>query len=699
MALIFLCAVNTALMYLVCKSHAFLCTLIMTVITSAMYMMFYKLRNRKMISFLAFLGLFISALIVNSMVSAAYGPIELFRFIFTTSNYFDPVLAGASIWMFSLVFTYPTFYFTARLPRPGFLLCIAAIPIMLGARTTGGLPIPILAFLATSYILSAAGVARPEAENVTYFYDKRARKERFVALAAATAVALLAIMTVPINKDTPLGQYMDTLLLYRGNVRFGTQTISAFEERTQPNRGNNNTSSNAVFIAVADAPYKVIRESYTRYDAENGWSKSTDDIMGTRDWSGYENLNVPELIRELKVGVRWGKLEKYRDALNAVGNLSGIQESTMTIRAMNNSGGYVVLHPMKAFLVSFRGHRGSIYHGDNDEVWTEEDYGANPTYSSRFYTDSPNKEFINMLENVDFMELLHDAYSEEVISEDIYRAFNREYWLAWNDFEQNSENGITPRIQALADEITAGLTNDYDKARAIEKYFENGFTYDLNYVPEESTAEYFLFTSKRGICTDYATAITLLLRAAGIPSKYAEGYQLKDDSMDIYGQFIVKENQAHAWSAAYINGYGWLELDGTAYAAISDGNTALKNTMFIVLIAVVILGVLIIVFRKQLGEAVFRISYRFRNQNSRIRAIYLRVRRLSCEISDTPAKSATAEEVCDTITRSLNLGAQAAEITDAANELLYGNGNPNTDTNRLMDDYKLIYKTKRSRKK
>ncbi len=699
LALIFLCAVNTAMMYVLCKSRAFLCTLIMTAITSAMYMMFYKLRKRKALSFLAFLGLFISILVVNNLVSAAYGPIELFRFIFTTSNYFDPMLAGASMWMFSLIFTYPTFYFTANLPRPGFLVYIAAIPIMLGARTTGGLPIPILAFLVTAYILAAAGVARPEEKGTVYFYDKRARKERFAALAAAAAVALLAIMTVPINDNTPMGQYMDTLLLYRGNARFGTQTISEFEERTQSNRGYNNPSSEAVFVAAADYPYKVTRETYDRYEGENGWTNSDGNAWGYNNWDNYKALDVPVLIRNLKVGVRWGKLEQYKDALDAVGNLSGTQENSISIRFVDNSSGRVVLHPSKTYNVAFRNYTGKIYHSEKDEVWTESDYGRNPIYTARFYSDKPNMDFIRMFENVDFTEILDNAYWEEVISEDMYNAFKREYELAWYDFEQNGENGVTPRIQALADEITAGLTNDYDKAKAIERYFENGFTYDLNYVPEESTAEYFLFTGKRGICTDFATATTLLLRAAGIPARYTEGYQLKDDSMDVYGQFIVKENQAHAWSTAYIEGYGWLELDGTSYAAISGENTAVKTVMFIVLITVVVLGVIMIVFRKQLEEAAFRISYRFRSRNGKIRAVYLRVRRLSSQISGTPVKSATAEEVCDTITRSLDLGAQAAEITDAANELLYGNGSPDVDTNRLMDDYKLIYKTKRSRKK
>lgn len=699
-ALIFLCAVDTAMMYMLCKSQMLACTLIMTALTFAMYMMFYKLRQRKLISFLVFMALFFSIIMLNGLVSAIYGPIELTRFIFTTSNYFDPLLAGASIWMFSLIFTYPTFYFTANLPRPGFLVYIAAIPIMLGARTAGGLPIGILAFLVAAYILAAAGVARPEAaEKATYFNDKRARIERVAAMTAASAVALVALLTVPINNATPMGQYMDTMLLYRGNVSFGTQTISQFEQRTLTNRGNNNPSTEALFVAAADYPYKVTRETYDYYEGENGWTNLNGNTESYAEWENFKPLCVPRLINNLKAAASNGKLEKYKDGLSKVPINGNTGENTITIRFVDNSTGRVVLHPAKTYGVAFRDYDGGIYHSEKDEIWTEEDYGRNATYSARFYSDKPDKDFIKMLEDVDFQNLLYDAAAENVISSETYQAFSRELLSAQEEHSEVKDNGITPRIQALADQITEGLTNDYEKALAIERWFGNGYTYDLSYVPEEPTAEYFLFTGKRGICSDFATAATLLLRAAGIPARYVEGYQIKDDSVDIYGNYIVKAEQAHAWSTAYIEGYGWLELDGTRYAPISSGNTVLKITMTFVLIAAAVLGILAIVFRKQLGEAVFRISYRFRSPEGKVRAVYLRVRNLGSQISGIPAKSATAEEVCDTITRSLGLGPQAAEITEAANELLYGGRNPNVDTNRLMDDYKLICKTKRSRKK
>ena len=51
------------------------------------------------------------------------------------------------------------------------------------------------------------------------------------------------------------------------------------------------------------------------------------------------------------------------------------------------------------------------------------------------------------------------------------------------------------------------------------KWFgDDGFVYDLSYAPAEHTPNYFLLESKRGICSDYASALTLLARAAGLPA-------------------------------------------------------------------------------------------------------------------------------------------------------------------------------------
>lgn len=70
----------------------------------------------------------------------------------------------------------------------------------------------------------------------------------------------------------------------------------------------------------------------------------------------------------------------------------------------------------------------------------------------------------------------------------------------------------------------------------------------------------FLFSTRRGFCEHYASAFTLMMRAAGIPSRVVTGYlggEMNGDYM------IVRQSDAHAWSEAWIDG-AWQRFDPTA---------------------------------------------------------------------------------------------------------------------------------------
>lgn len=85
----------------------------------------------------------------------------------------------------------------------------------------------------------------------------------------------------------------------------------------------------------------------------------------------------------------------------------------------------------------------------------------------------------------------------------------------------------------------------------------------------EDFVDYFLLEQRKGYCSYYATAATLLFRSMGIPARYAEGYIVSDS--DIYkgkkqnGKRIVdiKDTNAHAWTEIYVDGYGWLPVEVT----------------------------------------------------------------------------------------------------------------------------------------
>jgi uncharacterized membrane protein len=125
---------------------------------------------------------------------------------------------------------------------------------------------------------------------------------------------------------------------------------------------------------------------------------------------------------------------------------------------------------------------------------------------------------------------------------------------------------LPDRVYELALEITAGSSTKYDKLKAIEEYLVSNYTYSLNpqKVPEgEDFVDYFLFESGTGYCTSYATAMAVLGRCIGVPTRYVEGYLAKFNKKGKDNMYEIKNSYAHAWTEAYIEGIGWIPFEAT----------------------------------------------------------------------------------------------------------------------------------------
>src|SRR5262249_13093268 len=80
---------------------------------------------------------------------------------------------------------------------------------------------------------------------------------------------------------------------------------------------------------------------------------------------------------------------------------------------------------------------------------------------------------------------------------------------------------IDPRIPALAQQITAGSTNNFDRASAIERYLSTRYSYTLQLgraAPKDPLA-HFLFERKAGHCEYFASSMAVMLRTLNIPSR------------------------------------------------------------------------------------------------------------------------------------------------------------------------------------
>jgi transglutaminase-like putative cysteine protease len=133
--------------------------------------------------------------------------------------------------------------------------------------------------------------------------------------------------------------------------------------------------------------------------------------------------------------------------------------------------------------------------------------------------------------------------------------------------------GRDSEIAALAESIVrdARATTPYDQAKAIESWFIEKpggvarFTYTLK--PPRAPLgvrplDDFLFNTKKGFCQDFSTAMNVMLRTLGIPSRQMSGFSqgVYDDKTK---QFFVNSVEAHSWVEVFFPGYGWIPFEPT----------------------------------------------------------------------------------------------------------------------------------------
>ena len=150
--------------------------------------------------------------------------------------------------------------------------------------------------------------------------------------------------------------------------------------------------------------------------------------------------------------------------------------------------------------------------------------------------------------------------------------------LSWEDPLQERFTTLPeldPRVTELVAELTAdvGAGAPYERVRRIHEYLTdraNGFVYSLATEPGTSGDDLVDFLRlRRGYCEQYAGAMAVLVRAAGVPARVALGYTPGRRQSD--GTRLITTDDAHAWVEVYFDGHGWVPFDPTP---ISDGRAA-----------------------------------------------------------------------------------------------------------------------------
>jgi transglutaminase-like putative cysteine protease len=138
---------------------------------------------------------------------------------------------------------------------------------------------------------------------------------------------------------------------------------------------------------------------------------------------------------------------------------------------------------------------------------------------------------------------------------------------------------MSSRVVNLAQELTEDSATPYEKAVAICDYLRTlEYTVDIEAPPDGTDGvDYFLFEMREGYCQYFASAMTVLLRVSGVPSRMVVGYGPGEPveqygtgnitgnsggaSQDPEDTFVVRNS--HAWSEAFFPGYGWIQFEPT----------------------------------------------------------------------------------------------------------------------------------------
>lgn len=122
-------------------------------------------------------------------------------------------------------------------------------------------------------------------------------------------------------------------------------------------------------------------------------------------------------------------------------------------------------------------------------------------------------------------------------------------------------------LKETADEAIAAAqaTTPYDAALALQDFFRDPsrFTYSLD-VPalrDDEALTRFVTDTRTGYCEYFATAMAVMLRLEGLPSRVVAGFRLGEEVGP--GEYVVTTDDAHAWVEVLFPGYGWIQFEPT----------------------------------------------------------------------------------------------------------------------------------------
>lgn len=402
-------------------------------------------------------------------------------------------------------------------------------------------------------------------------------------------------------------------------------------------------SDEIIFYVDSPSPMYVRRQAFDNYSYTYGWFVDEEDPMANKlpkDNQNYvKNTTFESLMKILDLANN--KLDE--DCNFHYQPLSFDFPKTVKATIKNNEGfvPYYVQLPLYTTSL-YDSEYNKMLHGEYKPVDGEAVFVRGKGHSFEYIpTNSVPEGFLSQLSLgfYDVMsalsqlgEITDDEKTLEII-DDLYTD------IEYTSSRFNDTSEISDELAELAFEITAGFDTPYDKAKALEGYFEEeNFEYNVDVYPDD--VDDFVFNKKKGACGQFATAMTLMARAVGLTARYVEGFVVEEKNDD--GLYVVREYHSHAFVEVYINGFGWVTFEPTVSGFLDfykkeyqkSAFDALKEYAFYIITVIFVL-ILIYLLRNHIAELFFKLSVIFMTPDKTIIKCYNRlVRNLSnkCDI-------------------------------------------------------------------
>jgi hypothetical protein len=735
-------SIMNAFLYVYTEEYITVWGIVSTIFMAGCYAIFGELKKRKIVGSFLYAAMLFFVCIASGFIILS-GPQYGYRFIVwffsgteleeTSFAYLVPFTL-----LFSFIFISIVFYFTEAVYRKTWLLIVSLIPFTAYAK--------MLMVPPAGYIILIAGF-----ELFIYLQKTRqnmgetgfiAGRKSVITVYGDFAIALVILIAIiPKPTETPYWEAFEGMLSRFTFGQFGTEEGGGKNNRSgnadDYNRGTRRLLYNLAmpernYLKMQSYPYYNAEENFwyqREYAPENfAWDDNNDllslgefaaavleadsydpgllagyGLTGDREWfeqaaAGFENDETdidPALMLYVEPA-------NYPSVIAIAPNRPLYVDSGDTV--INESATEMFGGGILSEQKPFPGDRGYTFGYRSDTAPAESGYLDTAT------AKLPYDMFGRLL--LDIVEKLPVGSEHRLAA----KAFNEQHnaamdWRAYNTY-QNS------RIETLADTITDGAGNTYDKADALQKYFsEEGFEYILGYNAPVDTSEYFIFDSKIGTCSDFATAFTLLAGAEGLSVRYTEGFipieVTPDTNQPGVGLsvpvalgdklFYITTENAHAYPEVYINGM-WVRFEPTV-ASLTAGTTAAgtagltpEDTITILVyvltaVACVAIAVIIILLMPAIREGAFRVSVSLPQKSSKIPLVMLYRRLLTL----TGREKSTPSEFCDYAERVYS--ADVSAVTIPLEQAVFGDKAVDKAALKLAKQcYKGFYKVRKAKR-